>query len=111
MPITVEFDTGDVEDDPDAMSSVLEQLASVDSDFNFASMRTQWARRGALSPKQAGLMIWRLRVCGVVHNPATLGLRVSTRDSDRVQIAAMATWQREQLFPYLNPGQKDELGF
>lgn len=111
MPITTSLD-GDWDPDggPGVMTAVLEQLAEVDGDFDFASMQKQWSGRGALSPKQACLIIWRLQVCGVEHDPATLGLRVSTRDSDREQMAAMEPWRTEQLLPYLTAEQRDEFG-
>ncbi len=108
MPIEV---SGDAEDAaPDAMSVALEQLAEVDGDFNFASVRERWVRRGALSPKQACLVIWRLQVHGIEHDPATLGMWVSTRDSDLEQLAAMEPWRRERLLPYLTEQQRADFG-
>lgn len=107
MPIETSADG----DTPDDMGMVLEQLAETDADFDFGSMQKQWSRRGALSPKQACLLIWRLRVCGIDHDPTTLGMWVSTRDSDHEQIAAMEPWQRERLLPYLTAEQRDEFGF
>jgi hypothetical protein len=96
--------------DSDGLSIALEQLAEVDGDFNFASMQEHWSRRGALSPKQACLVIWRLQVCGIDHDPATLGLWVSTRAGDHEQIVAMEPWQRDRLLPYLNTEQREKFG-
>jgi len=92
------------------MTAVLEQLAEVDGDFDFASMQKQWSGRGALSPKQACLVIWRLQVCGVEHDPTALGLRVSTRDSDQEQVSGMEPWQRDRLIPYLSAEQRENFG-
>lgn len=112
MPIATSLDANwDQEDDGlDAMAAVLEQLAEADGDFDFGSMQKQWSRRGALSPKQACLVIWRLQASGVEHDPMALGLRVSTRDSDHEQIAGMEPWQRDRLIPYLSAEQRENFG-
>jgi hypothetical protein len=98
-------------DEPeDHVARALGQLAIVDTDFDFGTMQAQWDRRGALSLKQACLVIWRLSVCEIEHDPGTLGLWVSTRDSDREQMAALEAWQLARLIPYLSAEQRTDFG-
>lgn len=112
MPVTTNLDANWGQDDnvPDRMSGVLKQLSEADADYDFRSMWGAWGRWGALSPKQAALVIWRLQVCSIEHDPGSLGLRVSVRDQDREQIAAMESWQRDRLIPYLSAEQRETFG-
>jgi hypothetical protein len=92
------------------ISVALGQLTAADAEYDFSSMAKQWLKWGALSPKQAALVIWRLQVHGIVHDPAALGLRIETGAKDREQLSAMAHWQLERLLPYLSPEQRAEFG-
>ncbi len=89
---------GDGLDDP--VLAVLEQLAAVDTDFDFGSLAQQWRRRGALSPKQMSLVAWRLKVHAIEHRPSDF--RVTYGEKAEEAIRGMSDFKRRQLAPYLS---------
>lgn len=103
MAIETHFNYGDESDDP--IIGVLAQLAAADTEFDFSSMVRQWRRRGCLSPKQMGLVAWRLAVHAIEHQPGDF--RVSTdSEKDQAALQDMSDWKREKLAPYLSEQQK-----
>jgi hypothetical protein len=90
-------------------SRVIGLLIKVDADFDFRSLRSQWFRRGYISPRQMVLVAWRLKVHGIDHKPGEF--RVSTVfPKHRDALLAMEPWKRERLLPYLSVQQRKDLG-
>jgi hypothetical protein len=108
MGVTVKIDYGAMPDDH--VLQVLGQLVEVDSDFDFGSLRSQWFRRGYITPRQMVLLAWRLKVHGIRHNPVEF--RVSTQlPEHREAVLNMEGWKRERLLPYLSVQQKNDFNF
>lgn len=105
-PIDVQINFGDESSDP--AIGVLEQLAAADTEFNFSSMVQQWRRRGCFTPRQMGLVAWRLRVHSIDHEASDF--RVSTGEEARQAITEMSSWKQESLRPYLTEEQQREFG-
>jgi hypothetical protein len=103
MTLTVSVYHGDESSDP--AISVLEQLAASDTEFDFSSMVQQWRRRGCFTPRQMGLIAWRLKVHSIDHAPSDF--RVSTDgEKDQAALTEMPDWKLDQLAPYLSEQQK-----
>ena len=92
----------------DLITPVLDQLAAVDTDFDFKSMAAQWERRGCLTPKQMGLVGWRLDHHGISHTPSEFAVR-TTRPEDIEAIRDMPDWKVDRLRPYLTEQQIADL--
>jgi hypothetical protein len=103
MAIETRIDYGDESDDP--VIVVLEQLAAADTEFDFSSMVRQWRRRGSVSPRQMGLIAWRLRVHDIEHEPGQFRVSTST-EKDKEALLEMPDWKRDQIAPYLSEEQK-----
>jgi hypothetical protein len=107
MAINVKIDHGDESSDP--VLAVLKRLAEVDDEFDFRGMVRQWQRRGALTPRQMGLVAWRLKVHEIEHEPGDFRV-VSDSEQDRAALLEMSDWKRAQLSPYLSAMQRREFG-
>ena len=108
MGITVKIDYEGIEPDNHVLK-VLGLLIKVDADFDFERLRSQWFRRGYVTPRQMVMLAWRLKVHGIDHRPGEF--RVSTEfPKHRDALLAMEAWKRERLLPYLSVQQRKDLG-
>jgi hypothetical protein len=108
MGITVKIDYQGIEPDNHVLK-VLGLLIKVEVDFDFEKLRSHWFRRGYFTPRQMGLVAWRLKIYRIDHKPAEF--RVSAEfPKHREALLAMEPWKRERLLPYLSVQQRKDLG-
>ena len=80
-------------------------LAHLDTDFKILSFVDYFQTRGAFTPKQLVLLLWRLSKLGVDHNPRDFKLTIK-RKREKAQLELLEEWQLEKLQPCLSESQK-----
>lgn len=81
-------------------------LVSADEKFaNFDSFLDYLQKRGAFTPKQMALLLWRMNANGIKYRPSDFKI-ILRRDREKDQILAMDDWQRDLLWPCLSSSQK-----
>ena len=88
-----------------AVRRLLVELRQADQEFRISSFIDYYDTRGAFTPKQLSLIIWRLRE-NDVHGKG-FGLKMTIRrDHEKDQLLAMKEWQIQQLWPYMSKHQQ-----
>lgn len=83
----------------------LVELASKDSEFSILSFIDYVQERGAFTPNQAGLLIWRLNRCRIKYNKSDFKV-IMRRNREKDQLKHMADWKLKQLWPVLTSSQQ-----
>lgn len=83
----------------------LVQLAAKEKEFDIESFIADLQDRGAFTPKQLSLLVWRLREHGIPHNKAHFKMTIR-RAREKDQLLGMADWQVRQLWPCMSAGQR-----
>lgn len=85
--------------------NALVALAHVDTDFNIASFVDYLQTRGAFTPKQLTIVLWRLSKFAISHDPRDFKLTIR-RDREKAQLSSLPDWQIEKLLPCLSESQR-----
>jgi len=88
--------------------TALVALAHVDREFNITSFLDYLQKRGAFTPKQLGIVLWRLAKHGVAHDPRDFKLTIR-RDREKAQLLSMEDWQLRRIASCLSDSQKTYL--
>lgn len=88
------------------MLNVLLKLARVDQEFKIDSFITYVQDRGAFTPDQLKLLIWRLEKHRIQHQKSDFKLIVR-RDREKQQLLAMEDWQLKKIWDYMSDSQRD----
>lgn len=83
-------------------------LANVDREFDIASMVQYLQARGAFTPKQLSVVLWRLRKHRISHQPADFKLTIR-RDREKAQLLAMPDWELQRIKACMSDSQRDYL--
>ncbi len=86
--------------------TALVALAHAETDFDIQSFIVYLRTRGAFTPSQLVLVLWRLRTRGIVHRPGDFKLTVK-RNREKAQLQNLKDWQRELISPALTPAQRE----
>ena len=83
-------------------------LAHVDKDFSIGSFIDYLHDRGAFTPKQLSVILWRLERSRIPHKARDFKLTIR-RDREKAQLRGLKDWERRRIEPCLNEGQRDFL--
>ena len=81
-------------------------LARVDEQFNIDSLLVYFEKRGAFTPKQLGLVLWRLETHGIEHTKSDFKVTIK-RDREKQQLKNLEEWQAEKIWPCLTTSQRE----
>ncbi|MBV9540171.1 MAG: hypothetical protein JO167_02800 [Alphaproteobacteria bacterium] len=81
-------------------------LAGSDEDFKIDSFIDYFQERGSFTPKQLGLLLWRLEKHRIPHLGCKFKIALR-RHREQAQLKGMADWQITKLWPYLSLAQRD----
>jgi len=62
-------------------------------------------QRGAFTPKQLGVLLWRLDKHGIPYKKSYLKM-VIRRDREKAQLLSMADWKIRKLWPCMSESQR-----
>jgi hypothetical protein len=85
--------------------NALVALASVDEDFDIESFINYFQLRGAFTPRQLGVLIWRLKKRRIDFSGCKFKV-IIRRNREKVQLEEMPDWQLRNIWPYLADNQK-----
>lgn len=88
-----------------AVVSALVALAHKDSEFDILSFVEYLQTRGAFTPKQLTVVLWRLEKFHISHNPRNFKLTIR-RHREKEQLRSLKDWELERISPCLTPSQK-----
>ncbi len=88
-----------------AVANVLVALAGQDDEFDIESFITYVRDRGAFTPKQLSLLIWRLDKYNIEYNKADFKL-TARRDREKRQLLQMEDWRVKKLWPCMSSSQR-----
>ena len=88
--------------------TALVALAQADPEFKILAFIDYLQDRGALTPKQLVLLLWRFEKLRVPFDVRDFKLTIR-RDREKVQLLEMADWQIERLLPAMSPSQREFL--
>ncbi len=88
--------------------NALVTLMSKDKEFDFHKFISYYQERGAFTPKQLNLVMWRLNKFRISHEKSHFKL-VMQRDREKQQLLQMEEWQLNQIKPCLSPAQREWL--
>lgn len=91
-----------------SVMSSLVALAHVDKDFNIGSFIDYLQDRGAFTPKQLSVILWRLDRSRIPHKPRDFKMTIR-RDREKAQLRGLKDWERRRIEPCLNEAQRDFL--
>ena len=83
-------------------------LAGKDQEFDINSFIQYYRERGAFTPNQLVLLIWRLNECRVPYNKAHLKMIIS-RDREKRQLLSLTDWKLAKIMPCLTSAQRQWL--
>lgn len=86
--------------------AVLVKLGSLDAAFDFDSLIDYLQERGAFTPSQLSLILWRLGKHGVEHQKADFKM-VIKRKREQEQLLSMEKWKVQKLWPCMSSSQQD----
>lgn len=84
--------------------NTLVALANVDQQFEIETFIDYFKTRGAFTPKQLLLLLWRLDKYSIAYSTCKFKI-VLRRHREQSQIEEILDWQFEKLRPYLTPNQ------
>jgi hypothetical protein len=85
--------------------SALVALAYVDSEFEINSFIDYLQTRGALTPKQLAIVLWRLSKFAIAHAPRDFKMTIR-RNREKAQLRSLPDWQIERLLPCMSDSQR-----
>lgn len=88
--------------------TALVALAQADPEFKILAFIDYLQDRGAFTPKQLALLLWRFEKLRVPFDVRDFKLTIR-RDREKVQLLEMADWQIERLLPAMSPSQRQFL--
>ena len=88
--------------------TALVALAQADPEFKILAFIDYLQDRGAFTPKQLALLLWRFEKLRVRFDVRDFKLTIR-RDREKVQLLEMADWQIERLLPAMSPSQRQFL--
>ncbi len=80
-------------------------LAYADREFDIGSFIVYLQERGAFTPKQLSLLLWRLAKALIPHNRKDFKLTIR-RDREKAQLRRLTDWERRRLEPCLSESQR-----
>jgi len=80
-------------------------LAGKDKEFDINSFIGYYRERGAFTPKQLSLLLWRLEKFGIPYQKRHLKLSMR-RDREKRQLLTLSDWQLAKLEACLSPTQR-----
>lgn len=83
-------------------------LAHIDQEFAIGSFIEYLQTRGAFTPKQLALLMWRLQLHQVSHKPQDFKLTIR-RNREKAQLLSLADFQLRAIEPCMSPSQKEFL--
>ncbi len=88
--------------------TALVALSQADPEFRILSFIDYLQDRGAFTPKQLAVLLWRLEKLRVGFDVRDFKLTIR-RDREKVQLLEMSDWQIERLLPAMSPSQRQYL--
>lgn len=88
--------------------SALVALAHKDQDFDIRSFVEYLQTRGAFTPKQLSIVLWRLSKFRIAHNPKDFKLTIK-RNREKAQLRNLKDWELARVKPCLTASQLDYL--
>lgn len=85
--------------------SALVALAHIDTDFQIQSFVDYLQTRGAFTPKQLSIVLWRLSKFHIGHNPKDFKLTIK-RKREKMQLRTLKDWELQRVMPCLSDSQK-----
>ena len=85
--------------------TALVALSQADEQFTILSFIDYLQDRGAFTPKQLSILLWRFEKYRVPFDVRDFKLTIR-RDRDKVQLLDMADWQIERLLPAMSASQR-----
>jgi len=85
--------------------TALVSLSQADDQFTILSFIDYLQDRGAFTPKQLSILLWRFEKHRVPFDVRDFKLTIR-RDREKVQLMAMADWQIERLLPAMSASQR-----
>lgn len=87
----------------------LVELAHADEgEFDIASFVNYLQDRGAFTPSQLALLVWRLTVRKIAHRPGDFKM-IIRRGREKEQLLAFEDWKVARLIPYMSESQLEFL--
>jgi hypothetical protein len=90
--------------DRSVLNSLVE-LAATDDKFDLEDFIVYYQRRGAFTPSQMALLVWRFQRYGVEHRPAHFKVSLR-RQREQEQLRRMPDWRAKLLWLYLSAQQR-----
>ena len=84
--------------------SALVALAHKDKDFDIRSFVDYLQTRGAFTPKQLSIVLWRLSKFRIAHNPKDFKLTIK-RNREKAQLRNLKDWELARVKPCLTTSQ------
>jgi hypothetical protein len=88
--------------------SALVALANKDQDFDIRSFVDYLQTRGAFTPKQLSIVLWRLSNFQIAYNPKDFKLTIK-RNREKAQLRNLKDWELARVKPCLTASQLDYL--
>lgn len=85
--------------------NVLVKLGQVDTEFKIQSFIDYFDERGAFTPKQLALLIWRLEKHSIEFTPSDFKL-VIKRDGEQADLLNMADWKVKKIWKCMSAAQQ-----
>lgn len=85
--------------------TALVTLSQADDQFTILSFIDYLKDRGAFTPKQLSILLWRFEKYRVPFDVRDFKLTIR-RDREKVQLMEMADWQIERLLPAMSASQR-----
>jgi hypothetical protein len=77
----------------------------LDDEFDIESFIDYFQMRGAFTPKQLGLLLWRLERYGIIHARCKFKITIR-RHREQTQLEEMQDWQIKKIWLYLTVAQR-----
>ena len=85
--------------------SALVALTHRDQDFDIRSFVDYLQTRGAFTPKQLSIVLWRLSKFRIAYNPKDFKLTIK-RNREKTQLRNLKDWELERIRPCLSESQR-----
>jgi hypothetical protein len=88
--------------------SSLVALSHADQEFSIGSFIDYLQTRGAFTPNQLAILMWRLKKFRIAHNPCDFKLTIK-RNREKAQLRTMQDWKLRAIEQCMTPSQKEFL--
>lgn len=88
-----------------AVRRLLTELKEQDEKFPIESLQAYYETRGAFTPNQLALIVWRLQENDLSGRGFGLKMTIK-RDREKSQLHSMKAWQLKRLLPYMTTAQR-----